>query len=103
MLAKGRLLGIQFDELFTDDLYLQLGRQGIETAERMKEIFRELDYKFYLESSHQSAVSAFRGRRGGGAAKEGEFQLLGEAGCKPYGGTVCHQLGHYRGNAGEAA
>ena len=50
MLAKGRLLGIQFDELFTDDLYLQLGRQGIETAERMKEIFRELDYKFYLES-----------------------------------------------------
>ena len=36
LLAKGRLLGIQFDTLFTDDLYLEIGRHGIEMAERLK-------------------------------------------------------------------
>lgn len=50
LLAKGRLLGIQFDELFTDDLYLKLGKQGIETAELMKQAFQENGYRFYLES-----------------------------------------------------
>ena len=33
LLAKGFLLGVQFDALFTDDLYLKLGRQAIAAAE----------------------------------------------------------------------
>ena len=39
LLAKGRLLGIQFDTLFTDDLYFKLGRHAIEMAEKLKNIF----------------------------------------------------------------
>lgn len=50
LLAKGRLLGIQFDTLFTDDLYLDLGRHGIEMAERMKKVLKEKGCSFYLES-----------------------------------------------------
>lgn len=50
MLAKGRLIGAQFDALFTDDLYLQLGRRGIETAERLKDILHEKGYRFFLET-----------------------------------------------------
>lgn len=40
MLAKGRVFGVQFDALFTDSLYWEIGRHGIEAAERLKEILR---------------------------------------------------------------
>ncbi|MCD8153676.1 MAG: beta-eliminating lyase-related protein [Clostridiales bacterium] len=48
--AKGRLIGLQFDTLFTDGLYTSLGRHGIEMAEQLKEIFRNAGYAFYLDS-----------------------------------------------------
>lgn len=50
LLAKGWLLGLQFDTLFTDDLYLKISSQAIEMAERLKELFRRKGYSFYLES-----------------------------------------------------
>lgn len=37
LLAKGFLLGLQFDALFTDGLYYRLGRQGIDCALRLRE------------------------------------------------------------------
>ena len=50
LLAKGRLLGIQFDALFTDDLYFKISGHAIEMAERMKEIFAGKGYAFHIES-----------------------------------------------------
>lgn len=50
LLAKGRLLGIQFDTLFTDDLYFRIGARAIEMAEQMKDIFRSYGLKLYLDS-----------------------------------------------------
>ena len=50
LLAKGRLLGIQFDVLFTDDLYLQISKNAIQAAETLKSIIKEKGYPFYLES-----------------------------------------------------
>lgn len=50
LLAKGRLLGVQFDTLFTDGLYLEISRHAIEMAELLKKGFRERGYSFYLES-----------------------------------------------------
>ncbi len=50
LLAKGRLLGIQFDALFTDDLYFEISRHAIEMAEKLKEVLKEKGYTFYLES-----------------------------------------------------
>lgn len=50
LLAKGWLLGLQFDTLFTDDLYFRISGQAIEMAERLKELFRRKGYPFYLES-----------------------------------------------------
>lgn len=50
MLAKGRLLGVQFDALFTDGLYLEIGRHAIDMAERLKTLLREKNCRFYLES-----------------------------------------------------
>lgn len=50
LLAKGRLLGVQFDALFTDGLYAEVGRHAIEMAEQMKAVLKEKGYPFYLES-----------------------------------------------------
>lgn len=50
LLAKGRLLGIQFDALFTDDLYFEISKHAIDMARRLKDIFKENKIPFYLES-----------------------------------------------------
>ena len=50
LLAKGRLNSIQFDVLFTDDLYFKISRHAIDMAMRMKEIFRKKGYPFYFDS-----------------------------------------------------
>ncbi len=50
LLAKGRLLGIQFETLFTDGLYFAISRHAIEMAEALKQVFREKGYSFYLDS-----------------------------------------------------
>ncbi len=50
LLAKGRFLGIQFDTLFADNLYMEISRNAIETAEELKRIFREKGYRFFIDS-----------------------------------------------------
>jgi len=50
LLAKGRLLGLQFDVLFTDRLYETISLNAIEKAERLKQMFRDKGYTFHLES-----------------------------------------------------
>ncbi len=50
MMAKGRLLGIQFDTLFTDNLYFDISRHAIEMALRLKEMLREKGCRFFLDS-----------------------------------------------------
>jgi threonine aldolase len=50
LLAKGRLLGVQFDALFTDGLYFEIGRYAIDKAERLKKIFKDKGYEFFLDS-----------------------------------------------------
>lgn len=50
LLAKGRLLGLQFDVLFTDGLYLEIGQHALKMAALLKKAFREKGYRFYIES-----------------------------------------------------
>ena len=50
LLAKGRLLGVQFDALFTDDLYFRVSRHAIEMANRMKNIFISHGLELYIDS-----------------------------------------------------
>ncbi|MDO4305882.1 MAG: low specificity L-threonine aldolase [Eubacteriales bacterium] len=50
LLAKGRVLGIQFDTLFTDDLYFKISRHAVEMAEYMKSGLLKKGVRFYLES-----------------------------------------------------
>lgn len=50
LVAKGRMLGIQFDELFKDDLYLKLGAQANALALKIKKAFIEKGYELYVDS-----------------------------------------------------
>ena len=50
LLAKGRLLGVQFDALFTDNLYLEISKNAIDTAETLKKALKEKGYRFLLDS-----------------------------------------------------
>ena len=51
LLAKGRLLGIQFDVLFTDDLYFKLSQHAIDLAKQIKKGFEDKGYDFMCESA----------------------------------------------------
>lgn len=50
LLAKGRLLGVQFDTLFTDGLYFEISKNAIEMAEKLKNIFTEKGYELFINS-----------------------------------------------------
>lgn len=50
MLAKGRLLGIQFETLFTDDLYLEVSRHAISLAMQLRETFLQKGIPLYYDS-----------------------------------------------------
>lgn len=50
LLAKGRLVGIQFDTLFTDDLYLEISKHAIRLANVLKAGVLAKGYKLLLDS-----------------------------------------------------
>lgn len=69
MLAKGRLLGVQFDTLFTDNLYLDISRHAIELAEKLRAAFVRKGYELIapnrtnqifvkLPDTHLEAISS---------------------------------------------
>lgn len=50
MLAKGRLLGVQFLEMFKDGLYYEMGQHGIDMAMKLKEGMKDSGCKIFVES-----------------------------------------------------
>jgi threonine aldolase len=50
LLSKGRLLGLQFLELFRDDLYFELARHANEMAERLALGMARMEYAFLTDS-----------------------------------------------------
>ena len=50
LLAKGRLLGLQFGLLFRDGLYERIGEKAVEHAITIRESFRKAGYEVVIES-----------------------------------------------------
>lgn len=50
MLAKGRLLGIQFLTLFEDGLYFQLSEHAVAQAMKIRDAFKAKGYSFLVDS-----------------------------------------------------
>ena len=55
--AKGRTIGVQFDALFTNNLYLTIAQHAIKMAMRLKKTFIAKGYQLYIDSpSNQQFV-----------------------------------------------
>lgn len=75
LLAKGRLLGIQFDTLFTDDLYFKISRHGIDMAEKLKTVLHETNQRFYLETPTNQQFVIWEKKQSETIAKEVVFSF----------------------------
>ena len=50
ILAKGWMIGVQFEELFQDNLYLELGKRSVALAQRLKQGFIDCKIPFLCDS-----------------------------------------------------
>ncbi len=71
-------MGLQFDVLFTDDLYTRISRNAIETADRLKEGLAAKGYRFYMESPTNQVFPILDKQPAGSAGRQGEVRLLGK-------------------------
>ena len=51
MLAKGRLLGVQFETFLKDGLFLEIGRQEVAQAMRLREAFLAKGWDLFVDSA----------------------------------------------------
>lgn len=59
MLAKGRLLGIQFIELFKDDLFFEIGKHENDMADILRDGISRLGYEFLVDSPSNQIFPVF--------------------------------------------
>lgn len=50
MLAKGRLLGIQFEVLFEDNKYFEVAKHAVAMADKLRAAFTQKGYAFFIQS-----------------------------------------------------
>ena len=75
LLAKGRLLGIQFDTLFTDDLYTRISKNAIETAMKLKRALQEKGYQLFLDSPTNQQFVVLENKKKEELGKEVQFDF----------------------------
>ena len=63
MLAKGRLLGVQFDALFTDDLYFRIGRRANELARQVRAILAKHGIPLFMDSPTNQQFAVLENRQ----------------------------------------
>ena len=51
MLAKGRLLGVQFETLFENGLYMEVSKHAIRLADKLRDAFIQKGYPFLVENT----------------------------------------------------
>lgn len=72
VLAKGRLLGLQFEALFTDDLYQRIGARTVALAARLREALIARNYPLFVDSpTNQLFVEVADGHFADFAARTG--------------------------------
>lgn len=79
LLAKGRLTGVQFDALFTDDLYLEIGKNAIKTATVLKVGLKEKGYTFYIDSPTNQQFVVLENRKMEELKKDVQFSFWEKA------------------------
>ncbi len=82
LLAKGRLLGVQFETLFTDDLYFRISAYAIEMARRLREGFIAAGYSSYIDSPTNQQFFRMRNEDIDRLQRIATFELWGPRGEK---------------------
>ena len=80
LLAKGRLLGIQFGALFTDGLYQRIGAHAVRLALKLKQAFVEKGYKLHLDSPTNQQFVCLPNETIDRLMREATFELWGPRG-----------------------
>ena len=78
VIAKGALIGLQFEALFTDNLYFKLSEHAIKMAMRMKDIFIRKGYEFYVDSPTNQQFVLLDNEQAEKLAREVEFSHFGQ-------------------------
>lgn len=86
LVAKGRLLGLQFDALFTDNLYFQIARHANEMAMKLKDLLKRKGYTFYIDSQTNQQFVILRNEE---AARLGQKVLFTRWGKYDNEHTIC--------------
>ena len=79
VIAKGALIGLQFEALFTDNLYFKIARHAIDMAARMKQIFLQRGYKLYTDSPTNQQFVVIDNDEVKQLCPKVEFSLWGQA------------------------
>ena len=80
LLAKGRLLGIQFGTLFTDGLYQRIGAHAVRLALKLKRAFVEKGYRLHLDSPTNQQFVCLPNETIDRLKREATFELWGPRG-----------------------
>ncbi|MGM0379724.1 MAG: threonine aldolase family protein [Bacillota bacterium] len=75
LLAKGRLLGIQFLELFKDNLYFDLASNANGSADKLRKGLKEIDCEFLVETKTNQLFPVFSNEIINELKKEFEFHI----------------------------
>ncbi|MCI5850883.1 MAG: beta-eliminating lyase-related protein [Sutterellaceae bacterium] len=63
LLAKGRLCGIQFDELFRDGLYFKVGENAIRMSMKLQKALKEKGYELLFDSPTNQILVVLENRK----------------------------------------
>ena len=86
VIAKGALIGLQFDALFTDNLYFDISRHAIQMAVQMKQVFKEKGYPFYIDSPTNQQFVILHNDQVERLSRDVEFSHWGKADARH---TIC--------------
>lgn len=82
LMAKGRLLGVQFEALFTDDLYKRISSGAVSKAIRLKEAFKDAGYESVVNSPTNQQFFRLPNEVVDRLKKEVSFEMWGPRGEK---------------------
>lgn len=80
LLAKGRLLGLQFSTLFTDGLYLEIASHAVKLAMRLKEGFTAKGFKPLIDSPTNQQFFVLPNEVMDRLARQASFEVWGSRG-----------------------